>query len=309
VTTPAPGSPSELVVGMMPKSVLNPYFDDCRKGAEEAARDLGFTLRWSGPTRPDPDRQIQIVKGWIRDALPVIAVSAESATQLSPVLKEARARGLKVLTWDSDADKGARDFTIVQATPESLAQALAFEVGRMLAGQGQVAGITSTMTASNQVAWVDAFKRRLAAEYPGMKLVDVRPCEESQDTARRATVEMLKAHPQVKALVGFCAPAVPGMAEAVKQSARTDVRVTGISPPFLVRSYIEEGVVASVVIWNTRSLGYLAGAAAKALADGSLKPGASSLKAGRLASAVVIGDEIRLGRCHIVSKGNLDKFG
>jgi hypothetical protein len=44
------------------------------------------------------------------------------------------------------------------------------------------------------------------------------------------------------------------------------------------------------------------------VATGSLEPGAVFLRAGRLGNVIVRGDEIRLGRCHIVTKGNLDSL-
>jgi rhamnose transport system permease protein len=297
-----------LTIGVMPKSTRNPYFEDCHRGVEEAARELGFTLRWDGPPEVDAVRQAQIAEGWARDGLPVIAISVESRPRLTPVLKEARSLGVKVLTWDADADPDARDFTIVHATPEGLAHALCFEVERILRGQGTFAAITSTLAAPNQNAWIAAFKARLSREYPGLKLVDVRPCNDVAETARRETLELLEAHPEIKAVLGFCSPAVPGAAEALKQAGRRDVRITGVSLPSLCRGYIEEGVVDSVVIWKTRDLGYLVGVASHALATGALERGVVSLRAGRLGNVVVLDDEIRLGRCHIVTKGNLDSF-
>ena len=42
---------------------------------------------------------------------------------------------------------------------------------------------------------------------------------------------------------------------------------------------------------------------------GTLKPGAASFRAGRLGTVVVVKEEIRLGRCHIVTKGNIESFG
>ena len=94
-----------------------------------------------------------------------------------------------------------------------------------------------------------------------------------EENARRETLKLLEAHPKLKAIVGFCSPAVPGAAEAVKECGRRDVRVTGVSLPSLCRGYIEEGVVASVVFWRTRDLGYLAAASAHALATGALEHG------------------------------------
>jgi rhamnose transport system permease protein len=297
-----------MTVGIMPKSTRNPYFEDCRTGAEEAARELGFALAWEGPPEANAAFQAQVVEAWTRDRLPVIAVSVENRAMLSPVLKLARQRGTRVLTWDSDAESEARDFTVVHATPESVAHALSFEIGRILRGQGSFAAITSTLTAPNQRAWIAEFKTRIAKEYPGLKLVDVVPCDDISENARRETTHLLQKHPDIKAIVGFCSPAVPGAAEALKAAKRSDVRVTGVSLPSLCREHIEAGVVDSVVIWKTRNLGYLVGTSAHALATGGLEAGSVSLRAGRLGTVLVQKDEIRLGRCHIVTKGNLASF-
>lgn len=55
--------------------------------------------------------------------------------------------------------------------------------------------------------------------------------------------------------MAIASPAVPGTAEAVKQSGRTDVKVTGLGLPN--EPYLKDGVVDSVVLWNTMDLGYL----------------------------------------------------
>lgn len=294
---------------MVPKSISNPYFQDCRRGAEEAAQELGFALEWDGPQSADAVRQAQIVEAWAKEGRPVIAVSVESSSRLTPVLKEARERGTKVLTWDSDAEPEARDFTVVHATPEGVAHALSFEVGRILGGKGSLAAITSTLAAPNQTAWIAEFKARLAKEYPGISLVEIRPCDDLEENAKRETLKLLEAHRDLKAIVGFCSPAVPGAAEALKKAGRRDVRLTGVSLPSACRPYIEDGLVESVVMWKTRNLGYLVGASALAVATGALVPGAASFRAGRLGTVVVVKDEIRLGRCHIVTRGNIEGFG
>jgi rhamnose transport system permease protein len=297
----------EITVGVMPKSTRNPYFEECAEGAQEAAGALGFRLLWDGPPQSDADAQAEQVARWVRDGLPAIAVSVESPARISRALQEARARGVKVLTWDADAEAGDRDFTVVPATPSAVGHALAFEAARIAGGTGEVAGITSTLTARNQKAWIEEFEARLAKDHPGVALVEVRPCDDLVEKARREAEALLAAHPGLRAIVGFCAPAVPGAAEAVTR-ARREVRLTGVSMPSLCRPYIDGGAVDSVVFWKTRDLGYLAAAAAHALASGSLEAGAASFRAGRLGNVLVVGDEIRLGRCHIVTRGNVAAF-
>lgn len=297
-----------MTIGVLPKSTRSQYFEECRAGAEDAARALGFTLRWEGPHHPSAAGQAEVVKRWIRDALPAMAVSVEHAATLGPLLREARARGSRVITWDADADRGARDFTVVAATAEAVAQALAFTIGRVLGGTGAFAVVTSSLTAPNQSAWLGQLKTRVAADYPGVRLAGVRECHDVEEQARQQTGEILDAFPEVTLVVGLCSPAVPGAAAAVSTRGGGHVRVTGVSLPSSCRAGIEAGVIDSVVTWSTRKLGYLAAAAAHALAAGTLSPGATTFKAGALGSVFVREDEIRLGRVHVVSSGNLAQF-
>src|SRR6185369_12653619 len=112
--------PAQLTIAMMPKSKGNAYFISCRKGAEEAAKELGVKLLWDGPTEPDPAKQNEIVETWLTRGVDVIAVAVENRDGISTALRKAKEKGIKVITWDSDAQPDARDFLINQATPEGI---------------------------------------------------------------------------------------------------------------------------------------------------------------------------------------------
>ena len=117
----APANTHRVVVAMMPKAKGDPYFVSCRKGAEEAAKELGVDLIWDGPTGLDAAKQNELVENWITRKVDVIAVAVENRGGISSVLRKARARGIQVLTWDADAEPDARDFFVNQATPEASA--------------------------------------------------------------------------------------------------------------------------------------------------------------------------------------------
>src|SRR5690242_5061277 len=57
-------SPS-LRMGMMPKLMGIGYFNACRKGAEEAARELGIALTFDGPPVDRVELQTQMIDEWI----------------------------------------------------------------------------------------------------------------------------------------------------------------------------------------------------------------------------------------------------
>jgi rhamnose transport system permease protein len=292
----------------MPKELRNPYFESCAEGAREAAEERGFRLRWEGPDTPNAAAQAGHVTRWVAEGVPVIAVSVEDRAGLSPVLREARRRGVKVLTWDADADPDARDVAVAPASADGIAQALAFEVGRTLGGRGEVGIITSTRAAPNQSAWLGRLEARLASDFPEIRIVGVQTCDDIEERALREAEGLLTTHPGLGALVGLCAPAVPGAARALRQAGRRGVHVTGLSLPMACRRDIEDGWVDSVITWRTRDLGYLAAWSAAALASEEVGPDSLVLGAGRLGSVMIQEGEIRLGRPHIVTAGNLDQF-
>jgi rhamnose transport system permease protein len=293
---------------MMPKAKGDPYFISCRQGAEEAAKELGVELLWDGPTDLDPAKQNEVIEAWITIGVDVIAVSVENEIAVSTVLLKAREKGIKVVTWDADAQKNARDFFINQATPQGIGYTLTDEAARILSNKGEFAIITASLSAANQNEWIKHIKARLAEKYPGMKLVAIQPSDGDRDRAFAETQTVLKVYPNVKVIMAIAAPAVPGAAEAVKQSGRADVKVTGLSLPNMCKPYVHDGIIESIVLWNTLDLGYLTVYAARALSDGQLKHGDQNVAAGRLGKVEVQNDEVRLGAPFIFNKSNIDGF-
>jgi rhamnose transport system substrate-binding protein len=295
-------------IAMMPKAKGDPYFISCRQGAEEAAKELGVDLLWDGPTDLDPAKQNEVVESWITRGVDVIAVSVENKAAISTVLRKARAKGIRVITWDADAEPDARDFLINQATPQGIGYALTDEAAGILNNKGDFAIVTASLSAANQNEWIKYIRQRLAEKYPQVKLVAIQPSDGDRDRAFAETQTLLKVYPQVKVIMAIAAPAVPGAAEAVKQSGRSDVKVTGLSLPTMCKPYVKDGTIKSIILWNTVDLGYLTVYASNALSLGELKRGDTGIKAGRLGKIDVVGDEVRLGAPFVFDKNNIDNF-
>jgi rhamnose transport system permease protein len=164
------------------------------------------------------------------------------------------------------------------------------------------------LSAANQNEWIKHIKARLAEKYPDLKLMAIQPSDGDRGRAFTETQTVLKVHPNVKLIMGIAAPAVPGAAEAVKQSGRKDVKVIGLSLPNLCKPYVHDGVIESIVLWNTLDLGYLTVYAANELGAGKLKRGAGDLKAGKLGQIQVRESDVLLGAPFIFNKANIDRF-
>jgi rhamnose transport system permease protein len=289
IVRPAPPA-RRITVAMMPKAKGDPYFISCRKGAEEAAKKLGVELLWDGPTDLDPAKQSEIAESWITRGVDAIAVAVANRDAIAPVLAKARARGIKVLTWDADSRPESRDAFVNQATPQAIGETLADEAARLLNGRGDFAIVTGALTAANQNEWIVHIKRRLE-RHPGLRLVKIVPSDDDRDRAFAETQTLIKAEPSVKLFMGIAAPAVPGAGEAVKQTGRSDLFVIGLSLPNLCKPYVRAGHVQSVVLWDTVALGRLTVESAVRLLRGETP-----------------GPEIVLGAPLIFTRANIENY-
>jgi ribose/xylose/arabinose/galactoside ABC-type transport system permease subunit/ABC-type sugar transport system substrate-binding protein len=308
----ANGARRRPVIAVMPKAKGDPYFVSCRKGAEEAARELGVDLIWDGPTGLDAAKQNEIVESWITRQVDVIAVSVENQAGISTVLRKARAHGIRVLTWDADAAPDARDFFVNQATAQAIGETLADEAARLLNGAGEFAIVTGALSAANQNEWIKFIRRRIAQKHPRLKLDTIQPSDDDRDKAFSETQTIVKVFPGVKLVMAISAPAVPGAAEAIRQmdlpTGSKAADVIGLSLPNISKPYIHSGIVQEIVLWNTTDLGYLTVYAGWLLAENKMVSGAKSIQAGRLGELEIRGSDIILGTPLIINNANADQF-
>lgn len=308
-TTQAASAGKKITVGMLPKRKGINYFTSCASGAADAAKELGnVELVYDGPTEGDPTKAADLVGQWALQGFDVIAVSADDGNILGAAMKKAQAAGPKTIAWDADVPADSRTFFVNQATPQQIGYALLDAVAKDCGESGEFAIMSSSQTAANQNEWLRFMNERLA-KYPNLKLVATEYPGEDQDRCLSTARTLMKAHPNLKAISGISTVSFPGAAEAVRQEKKIGaVKVSGLSTPNPMKGYVADGTVTSVVLWDTRDLGYLTIYVAEAVANGKLKPGDTTFKAGRLGERKVVGDQVLLGDMLTFDKSNIDKF-
>ncbi len=300
----------KLVIRDVPKLIGIGYFAATTRGMEEAAKELGnIDFKTDAPTEARIEKQIEFIDNFVTQGVDVILFAANDPVAIAPVLKKALDQGILVVGYDADAQEDARQFFVNQATFEAIGQALIEDMVAQTGPDAEVAIVTSSLTAPNQNRWIEEMKKYASAKYPNLKFVTTLPSEEDQQLAFKATQDILKTYPNVKGVFGLSSVAFPGAADAVKQAGLCGkIAVVGLSTPNQMRPFVKEGCVKSVVLWNPIDLGYAAVYAARALADGELKPGDTKLKAGRLGELEIKGSEILLGPPFIYNAENIDNF-
>ena len=305
----APAGSRKIRVALLPKIKGISYFSSCFKGAEEAANELGIELIYDGPTDGDPRKQAEMIEQWTIDGVDVICVAPNAPDVVAGAMKEARAAGISVITWDADGTKESRSFFVNQASAQSIGEGLVNAMLKDLgpATEGDVVIISADATSANQNAWIETMKPALARSK--LKLATIKYPGENASNALADGRDVISKYPDLKGIFGISTVSFPGAAEAVEQSGKSgQVLVTGLSTPNDMKKFVHTGTVRSVVLWNTVDLGYLTIHVAKALATREIKDGTTTIKAGRLGEKSIVGDNVMLGDIMVFTKDNIDQF-
>ena len=300
----------KIKVCLLPKIKGISYFSSCADGAKEAALELGnIELIYDGPTDGDPRKQAEMIENWTVDGFDVICVAPNAPDVVASAMRDARAAGVKVITWDADSASDTRSFFVNQATAtaigEGMVSAMLDDLGSDVTGD--VVIISSDATSDNQNTWIATMKPAL--EKTKLNLATIKYPGENAANALADSQDVIKKYPNLKGIFGISSVSFPGAAEAVEQAGKSgEILVTGLATPNDMKSFVKNGTVKTVVLWNTVDLGYLTIYVAEALATGKLQNGATTFRAGRLGEKKLEGDNVILGDILRFTKTNIDNY-
>lgn len=298
-------------VGFLPKLDTDPYFQVAGEGADEAMAEIGGERIQLAPSQATAEAQIEFINNLVAQGVKVIAIAGNDANAVAPALQRAAANGVHVISYDFDVAPQARTLFINQAKGSSVA-AMMLKAMYDMVGEGEIAILSSTPTATNQNAWIDQIKAEMASnpDYAKLKLVQVAYGEESEQINQQQTIALAQAYPDLKGIIVPAGIGLPAAARALEEAGLSGkIKLSGLAPATMLSKYIQEGA-AQDIWWNVSDLGYLAYYAAQAVAQCKIKgePG-ETFEAGRLGTYTVgDGGEVLLGEARIVTPENLSEF-
>jgi ABC-type sugar transport system substrate-binding protein len=299
-------------IGVMPKMVGVDYSNAMRIGALAAGADLGVEVVFDGPVTNDPAKQAALVETWIAQKFAAICVAPNDPDAISPVLAKARARGIKVLTFDADAQSRARDLFVNQASPAAIGKALIESMARNVGPTARYLVITGSLSAANQNRWMLEMEKYRQQAYPKMVNLSPTPKAAEEDSARatQIAIDVLKVYPDLQGIFAITSEVLPGAAEGLmKAGAAGKVFLTGLSTPKSMSGYVKSGVCGEVILWNPEDLGYLAVQVAAQLSAGKITNQSKEVSAGKLGSKQIVDRQVLLGDPLVFTKSNIDQYG
>ena len=267
-------SSGEKNVVFMPKLVGIPYFTTCNEGAQEAAKELGITCTYNGPTTADAAQQVTMLEDYIAQGVDAIAVAPNDPAAMTSVLKKAKDAGILVMDWDTQADPSLTKVSVCQVNDQKFGEHMVDKlIEYMGTDSGQIALVTGGLSAANLNAWIKASKAYLAKKYPNIEIVnngDPYPTDEKQDVAYSTTKDIMKAYPNVIGILGYSTPSAPGCGEAIRDLGLQDkVTLVANGVEADIQDVLSDGSLDCGNLWNTQDLGRITMAVASYLLQGN----------------------------------------
>lgn len=264
---PAAAEPYEIAVVV--KIVGIPWFNVVETGVKRAAEELGVNAYQTGPAQADPAQQVKMVEDLVAKGVDAILVVPNDAKALEPVFQKAKEKGIVIITHESPDQVGTDyDFELIDNV--KFGQQAWEQLVSHMGDSGEYAVFVGGLTVPLHNFWADTGIEYAKTKYPNLKLVTERiPCGEDQELARQKTLELIKAYPDLKGIVGFGSLGPIGAAQALKEKGlEGQISVVGTVIPSQAAPYLTDGSLKQGILWNPADAGYGMVWLAKYLLDG-----------------------------------------
>jgi rhamnose transport system substrate-binding protein len=278
-STPAPSAAAtaapagDVTIGYLPKDIVNQYFAAAKVGVDKAAAEAGAKVIQVGPNEAKADLQIPFITDLTTQGVSAIIISADGKDEVAPALKEAMAKGIKVVGFDSSPAVGAYDVFVNQVDFSGVGVNLADWACELAPScTGEIAILSAAATATNQNAWIELMKTTLGeAKYAGLKLVDTVYGDDDATKSTQQAQALLTKYPDLKVIVAPTTVGVLAAAQVVSQAGKSDaVKVTGLGFPNDMRPFVKDGTSPVFGLWSVPDLGYLSAQIALKLVNGEI---------------------------------------
>lgn len=246
-----------------------PWFNRMEEGVKQAAEELDVNAYLVGPAEADPAQQVKVVEDLVSKGVDAIAVVPNDAKSLEPVFAKAKERGILILTHESP-DQVGNDYDLELIDNVKFGQHHWDMLVKFMGDSGQFAILVGSLTVPLHNLWADEGLKYAAEKYPNLELVTERiPSAEDQELSRQKVLELIKAYPDLKGIIGFGSLGPPGAAQAVREKGLCDkITVVGTVIPSHAAPYLKDGCLDHGILWDPKDAGYGLVWLAKHILDG-----------------------------------------
>ena len=273
------GSDAPVRVGLVMKTLTNPFFVTMEQGARQAETEFGIELIVkTAAEETSIHQQIDIVDTLVREhQVDAIVIAPGDSVQLIPVLKTAQDRGIQVVNIDNRLDPdvsrehGLTGVPFISVDNEHAAYLSADYLAQRLQQPTQAAVLTGIASAANSQAR-ERGARRAFDEHPMTTVVSVESANWKVDEAYRVIQRVFDRHPSIGAV--FCANDMMaiGVLRYLSETGRAHVQVGAFDAIAEAKAAVRDGRLAVTIDQLPERQGYQGVATAVAMVRGAKPP-------------------------------------
>lgn len=255
-------APAKKEVGLVMKTLTNPFFVEMERGARRAETELGIALKVKTAAQETSiEQQIQLVDDLIAAKVGAIVIAPGDSQRLIPSLKKAVAAGIKVVNIDNRLDPDALKLAEMAPIPFV---GVDNEAGAYKAGKFLIEGITTPTEAAilEGIRSADNAHQRLAgarralSENKHVKLVASEGGNWEINVAHDVTKDIFAKHPQVKLVFAANDMMAMGAIKYLQESGKKQVKVVGYDALNEALVEIKDGRMAATIDQQAAEQGY-----------------------------------------------------
>jgi ribose transport system substrate-binding protein len=279
-SAPAAAAPAPVKkqIGLVMKTLANPFFVEMEKGARRAESELGIGLTVkTAEQETSIEQQIQLVEDLIAAKVDAIVIAPGDSQRLVPTLKKAADAGIKIVNIDNRLDPEALKQAGMQVVPFVSVDndAGAFKAGKYLVEDVSVpteAAILEGIRSADNARQRMEGARRAMQENKAVKVVASETANWNVDEAYSVTKAIFAKHPKVKLVFAANDVMAIGALKYLQEKGRADVKVAGYDALDEAISEIKAGRLTATVDQQAAEQGYQGVALAVKLLQGGQVP-------------------------------------
>lgn len=183
---------------MVPKLIGHPFYAEVEKGCQEAAKKLGVECLFTGSPQADEAEQARVIRDLITKGVDGLAIAPNNGASIVPVIAAAKAKGIPVITFDSDAPNSARALFVGTNNVQGGAEAGKAFVGALPNG-GKYAIVTGGLAAANLNDRISGFRSALLPTFTEVAGSPF-PCDDDSNRGIQIIQDLLVRNPDLKGI-------------------------------------------------------------------------------------------------------------
>ncbi len=232
----------------------NPYWQDIKNGAEEAAKNKNIIVEFQGPDYASVEEGIRLIKMAYASNVSGIITYVQDSSSYNSIINKIIEDNIPLITIDSDAEESKR-LAYIGTDNINAGKVGAKEMIKQVGNTGDIGIILGGAEVKNQIERVKGFKSYIE-ENSNLKITNTESSDSYLLQAELATKKILTDNVDIKAL--FCASAQDGIgaAKAIKSMNLTgQVKIICFDALPETLDLIEEGVISATIAQNPYVMG------------------------------------------------------